>query len=629
MTIDIRGSLFCEVRETSVEPLCGFYASAIAARAAALRRLRGGARQRVPRLGGAVAAASCRSPWSGARDRQRGGRRMIAALLCLRSGWPAEAGAARRSRRSRRRRRPRRAAAILVVPFETPGRDGRTYWLGEAVAVLMADDVNARGLGAITRPSRERAYDQLHLPPNAVLSRATVIKVGELVGAGAGDRRRSRASTATRSPSRRARSGSTSAAPTSEVTERGNARRSVRASCRKSARRLVPGGTEAPAGAGAVAPGVRAIRQGAAGRTAGEPGVVSRGRAQARSRRTIARGWRSGRCGRRRGITPRRWPPRAAVGAALAGGAARALSRAGVSLHVAEATRRGVHACSRPCRTRPRTPAILNNLGVIQLRRGAGGRHGQAGVLLHQGGGSGARRSGHPVQSRLRLRARSRSAGGDLLAARGAPPQPGGRRRALRPRRRRSTRPAAPSKRARERELAAQLSTLPADAASARREPLPRGLERVRQHLESVARQRHRSARSPTPRSAISATSRSSTSSAARRLFEGEQDREAMMELRRAVFLSPYEAEAHLLIGRIHLRARPAARSGRRAEDLDLEPRHRRRPRRAGRRVSPAEGRPGREGRVQKALALDPDSAEAKALTGAESTAAGGRAVRG
>jgi bacteriochlorophyll 4-vinyl reductase len=28
--VDLRGSLFCEVRETSVEPLCGFYASAIA-----------------------------------------------------------------------------------------------------------------------------------------------------------------------------------------------------------------------------------------------------------------------------------------------------------------------------------------------------------------------------------------------------------------------------------------------------------------------------------------------------------------------------------------------------------------------------------------------------------------------
>jgi Tfp pilus assembly protein PilF len=40
-----------------------------------------------------------------------------------------------------------------------------------------------------------------------------------------------------------------------------------------------------------------------------------------------------------------------------------------------------------------------------------------------------------------------------------------------------------------------------------------------------------------------------------RRLFEKEQDREAMIELRRAVYLSPYEAGAHLLMGRIHLRA--------------------------------------------------------------------------
>jgi predicted hydrocarbon binding protein len=29
ITVDLRGSLFCEVRETSMEPLCGFYAAAI------------------------------------------------------------------------------------------------------------------------------------------------------------------------------------------------------------------------------------------------------------------------------------------------------------------------------------------------------------------------------------------------------------------------------------------------------------------------------------------------------------------------------------------------------------------------------------------------------------------------
>ncbi len=44
-----------------------------------------------------------------------------------------------------------------------------------------------------------------------------------------------------------------------------------------------------------------------------------------------------------------------------------------------------------------------------------------------------------------------------------------------------------------------------------------------------------------------------------RKLFDREQDREALAELSKAVYLSPYEAQAHLLIGRIHLRGgRPA-----------------------------------------------------------------------
>jgi tetratricopeptide (TPR) repeat protein len=39
-----------------------------------------------------------------------------------------------------------------------------------------------------------------------------------------------------------------------------------------------------------------------------------------------------------------------------------------------------------------------------------------------------------------------------------------------------------------------------------------------------------------------------------RRLFEQEHDREAIVELNHAVYLSPYLAEAHLLLGRIYLR---------------------------------------------------------------------------
>jgi lipopolysaccharide biosynthesis regulator YciM len=41
---------------------------------------------------------------------------------------------------------------------------------------------------------------------------------------------------------------------------------------------------------------------------------------------------------------------------------------------------------------------------------------------------------------------------------------------------------------------------------------------------------------------------------AARRAYEAERDDEAMGQLRRVVYLSPYDAEAHLLLGRIYLR---------------------------------------------------------------------------
>ena len=37
------------------------------------------------------------------------------------------------------------------MPFENVTREGRIFWLGEASAVLLTDDLNALGAGAITR----------------------------------------------------------------------------------------------------------------------------------------------------------------------------------------------------------------------------------------------------------------------------------------------------------------------------------------------------------------------------------------------------------------------------------------------------------------------------------------------
>ncbi len=118
---------------------------------------------------------------------------------------------------------------------------------------------------------------------------------------------------------------------------------------------------------------------------------------------------------------------------------------------------------------------------------------------------------------------------------------------------------------AREQELARQLSSSSPELekrALDERLAVPRGMERLREDPEIRAGLR--------PEQTIVNTAQREQQDLTsfhldrgRRLFEREEDREALAELRRAVYLSPYEAQAHLLIGRIHLRA------GRPAEAID------------------------------------------------------------
>ncbi len=72
---------------------------------------------------------------------------------------------------------------VLVMPFDNAKRDARLHWMGEAAALVLTDELEARQIDVITRAERMRAFDELHLPSAAALSRATVIKVGEFVGA--------------------------------------------------------------------------------------------------------------------------------------------------------------------------------------------------------------------------------------------------------------------------------------------------------------------------------------------------------------------------------------------------------------------------------------------------------------
>src|SRR5687768_14400384 len=71
----------------------------------------------------------------------------------------------------------------LVIPFENAARAPQTYWLGEGSAVILTDDLIALGAPAITRDDRMRAFERLRVPVVASLSHATVIRLGQLLGA--------------------------------------------------------------------------------------------------------------------------------------------------------------------------------------------------------------------------------------------------------------------------------------------------------------------------------------------------------------------------------------------------------------------------------------------------------------
>jgi Flp pilus assembly protein TadD len=74
-------------------------------------------------------------------------------------------------------------APYLVVPFENTTGEARGYWLSEASVVLLTDDLVALGTSSIQREDRLRAFERLRVPPVANLSHATVIRLGQVVGA--------------------------------------------------------------------------------------------------------------------------------------------------------------------------------------------------------------------------------------------------------------------------------------------------------------------------------------------------------------------------------------------------------------------------------------------------------------
>jgi Tfp pilus assembly protein PilF len=102
---------------------------------------------------------------------------------------------------------------------------------------------------------------------------------------------------------------------------------------------------------------------------------------------------------------------------------------------------------------------------------------------------------------------------------------------------------------ARERELAERLG---ATFSRASADAVPRGLERLADHLDRSTRRLDSVLTSAGQRDQIELALFHLDNG--RRAFEREADREAEQELRRALYLSPYLSEAQLLLGRVQLR---------------------------------------------------------------------------
>jgi Tfp pilus assembly protein PilF len=143
-------------------------------------------------------------------------------------------------------------------------------------------------------------------------------------------------------------------------------------------------------------------------------------------------------------------------------------------------------------------------------------------------------------------------------------------------------------------------------------DPVPKGLERLKRGLELRAQR---------VETALTANEQRDQRELAafhlergRRLFEQEHDRDAITELRRSLYLSPYQGEANLLLGRIYLRG------GRTREAMDTLKISIWSEDSAAAHVALAEAylqnkdHPSAKTEVERALALNPTSADARKL---------------
>ena len=436
-----------------------------------------------------------------------------------------------------------------MVPFET-SREPRATWLGEGVALLLADDLNALGADAIARDERVRAFERLQVPPHAPLTRGTIIRIGQLLGAttvvsGRIDLVERRV--AVQGQVLRIDTGRLSG----EFDERGVIDE-LPALVERAARRLAPtGGASGPV---PPRPSMAAFEQFVKGLVSGspttqigffekaltlEPGFDRAKLALSRAHAELG-AWDDA----------REQALRVSPGSVFA-------DRAQFEAAVAEIQSKQFDAAfTRLTALAERTKAAetYNNLGIVQLRRGTTASQGKATYYFNKAvdadpaaadfafnlGYAYWREQDIPAAIYwMREAVRREPADSDAHIVLAAALQASG----------------ADTEAARERDLARKLSAAYEEqSAGGSPDTVPPDLERLRPYLDPPGARR--------ADAALIATEQRGQRELVdfhlergRRFYQRESDRDALMELQRAIYLSPYLAEAHLLVGRIHLRA--------------------------------------------------------------------------
>ncbi|MGE0704406.1 MAG: tetratricopeptide repeat protein [Vicinamibacterales bacterium] len=439
---------------------------------------------------------------------------------------------------------------VLVMPFEIARGDQRFLWLSEAAAMVLGDDLNALGAEAISRDERRAAFDRLQVPPAAALTDATVIRLGQLLGAS--HVILGRLAIDGEDLIVEARSLALDVARIHRTASGRGPVMNLYATLEPVARALGPPSERSTEEIEAQHPPLDAFEQYIKGLMAETPAIavqylnaaIVAYPEYARPRLAL---WdiHTDQGAHERALAAVRSVP------GNSPWATRAAFLAGVSYLTLNRYDDAFRTMSELAAGNP-APDILNNLGVVQLRRA--GASGDATYYFTRAAdldpddadycfnlGYAYWRAGNPSAAIYWLRETVRRNPVDadahfvLSVALGAE---GGRAEANR-----------------ERDLARRLSSTyatwePPPGGDA----VPKGLERLKSNVELPAARRLDDTLAAAGQREQQELATFHLHQAARFFLE-ERDREALEALDRVLFLSPYEAEAHVLVARIHLRA--------------------------------------------------------------------------